>query len=61
MFKLTNFLFWQLQIVKQTLWPNKIGDSLLVSEDEVKYKAYHCKGNAYSSQDGEDDSEGKIY
>ena len=36
-------------------------DSLLVSEDEVKYKAHHCKDNACSSQDGEDDSERKIY
>jgi len=36
-------------------------DSLLVSEDEVKYQAYYCKGNACSSQDREDDSEGKIY
>ena len=35
--------------------------SLFIPENEVKYKAYHCKGNACSSQDGEDDSEGKIY
>ena len=36
-------------------------DSLLVSEDEVEHKACHCKGDACSSKDGEDDSEGKMY
>ena len=35
--------------------------SLFIPEDEVKYQAYYCKDNACSSQDGEDDSEGKIY
>ena len=36
-------------------------DSLLVSENEVECKAYHTKRNACSSQDGENDSEGKMY
>ena len=40
---------------------SKLDDLLLVSEDEVEYKACHSKGNACSSQDGEDDSERKIY
>ena len=35
--------------------------SHFIPEDEVKYKARHTKDNACSSQDGEDDSEGKIY
>ena len=34
---------------------------LPVPEYEVEYEAYHSKGNACSSQDGEDDSEGKMY
>ena len=34
---------------------------LPVPKDEVEHKASHCKGNACSSQDGEDDSEGRMY
>ena len=34
---------------------------LPVPEHAVEYKACHCKGNACSSQNGEDDSEGKMY
>ena len=36
-------------------------NSLFIPEDVGEGKAYHCKGNACSSQDGEDDSEGMIY
>ena len=39
----------------------EMDDLLLLSENEVEPKAYHTKGNACSSQDGEDDSEGMIY
>ena len=34
---------------------------LPVPEHEVEYEASHCKGNACSIQDGENDSEGKMY
>ena len=39
---------------------SKIDHSLLVHKDTVECKACHCKSNACSSQNGEDDSEGKI-
>ena len=34
---------------------------LFVSKDPIKYEASHCKGDACSSQNGENDSEGKMY
>ena len=34
---------------------------LPVPEDEVEYEACYSKGDACSSQDGEDDSERKMY
>ena len=40
---------------------SRIDNSLLFSEDTVKHKACHCKDNACSSQDGEDDSECQSY
>ena len=39
----------------------EMDDLLLLSEDEVEHKAYHTKGDACSSEDGEDDSEGRIH
>ena len=34
---------------------------LPVPEHAVEYEASHCAGDACSIQDGEDDSEGKMY
>ena len=62
------FIFLYFQKVQGFYLPCHAGSLMVCSfysrfipEDEVEYKAYYCKDNACSSQDGEDDSEGKIY